>query len=198
MRGIKHSGTHPSLARRINDRFHILKPGHVVVDCGSAPGSWCQVAAHKVNANGEDETKPRGTVIGIDLQSMVPIEGVHLLPHCDFTTESTQMKVKDLLHGKKADVLLSDMAPSATGIKSHNHEAIVGLCFSVLRFSLSVLNNGGTIVCKLWSGGDQPRLERAMKIICDSVRVVKPDASRDDSAEIFMLGRGFKGSRNPS
>ena len=128
---------------------------------------------------------------------MAPIDGVHLLPLCDFTSEATQHRVREILKNKKADVLLSDMAPAATGVKSHNHEAIVTLCFSVLTFSLSVLKEGGTIVCKLWSGGDQPRLEKAMRAICDSVRVVKPSASRGDSAEIFLMGKGFHGFRTP-
>ena len=129
---------------------------------------------------------------------MAPIDGVHLLPLSDFTTESTQMRVRDILQSRKADVLLSDMAPTATGVKSHNHQAIVTLCFSVLTFGVSVVREGGTIVCKLWSGADQQRLEGAMRAICETVRVVKPDASRGDSAEIFLMGRGFKGFRTSS
>ncbi|GFR91352.1 ribosomal RNA large subunit methyltransferase E [Elysia marginata] len=183
--------------KQINDRFKILKPGHVVIDCGAAPGSWCQVAAQEVNADGEDVSQPRGTVIGIDLQNMAPIDGVHLLSLCDFTSEGTQNCIRNILQDRKADVLLSDMAPAATGVKSHNHEAIIKLCFSVLKFGLSVVREGGTIVCKLWTGGDQPRLEKAMHAICENVRVVKPDASRGDSAEIFLMGRGFRGFRNP-
>lgn len=139
---------------------------------------------------------PKGLVIGIDLQEVAPIEGVCLLPSCDLTTEATQAKIKELLQNRLADVILSDMAPRATGLKSHNHEIIVGLCFTVLRFSLSVLKEGGTLLCKLWMGGDQSRLDAAMKSVFDNVRCVKPDASRDDSAEIFLLGRGFKSLKN--
>uniref|UniRef100_A0A0B7AWZ3 rRNA methyltransferase 2, mitochondrial n=1 Tax=Arion vulgaris TaxID=1028688 RepID=A0A0B7AWZ3_9EUPU len=177
---------------QINEKFHILKPGHIVIDCGAAPGSWCQVAAKHVNSTGGDASALRGSVIGIDLQYMSPIEGVYLLPAKDFTTETTQSKIKEILQNQLADVILSDMAPNATGLKSHNHEIIVSLCFSVLRFSLSVLKIGGTLLCKLWMGGDQQRLESAMRTVFDNVRVVKPDASRCDSSEIFLLARGFK------
>ncbi|BFZ02597.1 hypothetical protein BsWGS_05636 [Bradybaena similaris] len=177
---------------QIDERFHILKPGHVVVDCGAAPGSWCQVAAQKVNSLGNDSSAPKGLVIGVDLQNVAPIDGVHMMQSSDFTVEATQCKITEILQGRLADVILSDMAPKASGINFHDHEVIVKLCFSVLRFSLNVLREGGTLVCKLWTGGDQPRLETAMKSVFDHVRIVKPDASRDDSAEIFILGRGFK------
>ncbi|CAG5129039.1 unnamed protein product [Candidula unifasciata] len=179
---------------QINDRFQILKPGHIVIDCGAAPGSWCQVAAQKVNSICSYPSAPKGLVIGVDIQNMAPIDGVHLLQASDFTVKETQCKITEILQGQLADVILSDMAPRATGLKSHNHDIIVGLCFSVLRFSLNVLKEGGTLVCKLWMGGDQPRLENAMNSVFDNVRFVKPDASRDDSAEVFILGRGFKHS----
>ncbi|XP_059163913.1 rRNA methyltransferase 2, mitochondrial-like [Physella acuta] len=177
---------------QINEKFNILLPGNIVIDCGAAPGSWCQVAVKKVNALETDPSKPKGLVIGIDLQHMAPIEGAFLLSCSDFTSDVTQAKIKTILGDRQADVVLSDMAPAATGMKSHNHEIIVNLCFSVLLFSLHVLKNGGTMLCKIWMGADQKRLETAMNKVFEHVRVVKPEASRDDSSEIFLLGRGFK------
>ncbi|CAL1542235.1 unnamed protein product [Lymnaea stagnalis] len=177
---------------QINEKTQILRPGHFVIDCGAAPGSWCQVAVQNVNSTGKDPNKPKGLVIGIDLQHMSPVEGAYLLPGSDFTKVATQAKVKEILCDRKANVILSDMAPRATGHKSHNHEIIVGLCFSVLQFSLSALSPGGTMVCKLWAGGDQSRLEAAMRTVFEQVKVMKPEASRDDSSEIFLLGKGFK------
>ncbi|KAK7003879.1 rRNA methyltransferase 2 mitochondrial [Biomphalaria glabrata] len=182
--------------KQINEKFSILCPGHIVIDCGSAPGSWCQVAVQEVNATGEDINKPKGTVIGVDLQYFSPVDGATILPQSDFTTEATQTKIKDLLCHQKADVLLSDMAPRATGLRSHNHEAIIELCFYVLRFSLVILKPEGTMLCKLWMGGDQSRFEKAMQTVFQHVRVVKPEASREDSAEIFLLGRKFTGIKN--
>lgn len=100
------------------------------------------------------------------------------------------------MKGKRANVILSDMAPSPTGIKTHNHHVILQLCFSVLRFSLGVLNENGTLLCKLWMGGDQKRLENAMKSVFGQVHIVKPEASRRESAEIFMLAQGFFGLKS--
>ncbi|KAH9487927.1 2' O-ribose methyltransferase [Bulinus truncatus] len=144
----------------------------------------------------EDNVKPKGIVISVDLQFMAPIEGALVLPLSDFTTKTTQSKIKELLDNKKADVLLSDMAPRATGVKSHNHEVVVNLCFSVLRFALIILKPGGTVLCKLWMGCDQSKLEKAMAAVFENVRYVKPEASRGDSAEIYLLGKKFKGTEH--
>ncbi|XP_005090821.1 rRNA methyltransferase 2, mitochondrial [Aplysia californica] len=181
---------------QIDDKYGILKPGQVVIDCGAAPGSWCQAAVQKVNSLNQDSSQPQGMVIGIDLQHIAPLDGAITLSGCDFTSPDTYDKVSSILQERRVDILLSDMAPSATGIKSHNHELIVGLCFSVLRFSLAVLKPGGTMLCKLWQGGSQDRLAAAMRTVFQDVRVVKPEASRDDSAEVFMMGRGFKSKKS--
>jgi len=181
--------------QQINDRYKLLKPGHVVIDCGAAPGSWSQVAVTSVNSLSQNPTQPAGTVIGIDLRHIAPLDGAHLLGGHDFTSPATQRAVAEILKGQgcsKADVILSDMAPSATGIKSHNHDVIVQLCFTVLTFCLSSLRPGGAMLCKLWSGSGQPKLTAAMKTVFDRVRIVKPDASYADSAEIFILGQGFR------
>lgn len=155
----------------------------------------CMILKHIFGTiSGTDPSKPKGLVIGIDLQHMAPLEGAYLLSGSDFTSDMTQAKIKTILGDRQADVVLSDMAPAATGMKSHNHEIIVKLCFSVLLFSLHVLKNGGTMLCKIWMGADQKRLETGMSKVFEHVRVVKPEASRDDSTEIFLLGRGFKRS----
>ena len=139
-----------------------------------------------------DPSQLTGMVIGIDLQHIAPLDGARILGGHDFTSLKTQQVIKDILKDRKADVILSDMAPSTTGIKAHNHNLIIELCFSVLSFCLSTLEPGGTMLCKLWSGAGQPKLTAAMKTVFERVKIVKPDASYDDSAEIFMLGQGFK------
>jgi len=177
---------------QINEKFNLLHPGGVVIDCGSSPGSWCQVAAQSINATNSDLSTPIGTVIGIDLKHVLPVAGATILGGHDFTAEKTQQKVRDILQGRKADVILSDMAPAATGNKAHNHDNIVQLCFSVLRFSLKSLQPGGATVIKLWSGPGQARLSKAMDTMFDQVTPFKPKASYDDSAELFLVGTGFK------
>ena len=138
-----------------------------------------------------DQSSHQGTVIGIDLQHMSPLDGATLLGGCDFTSQDTQQKIRDILNDRKADVVLSDMAPKDSGIKSHNHTNIVDLCFTLLRLCLPVLKPGGTMGCKLWEGERSPKLQSAMKTVFENVRRVKPDASRDDSAEFFLIGMGF-------
>ncbi|XP_050391081.1 rRNA methyltransferase 2, mitochondrial [Patella vulgata] len=175
----------------IDKRFNILKPGNIVIDCGAAPGSWCQVAVEKINKN-SDLNSVNGTVIGVDLQHFVDIEGVHVIGGADFTDKDTQIKIMEILNGKKADVILSDMAPKASGIKSMDHELIIELCVKVLKFGIEVLKPAGTILCKIWMGYNQKQLEEAMKHLFESVQVVKPLSSRTDSAEIFLLAQNFK------
>lgn len=132
-------------------------------------------------------------MIAIDLQPMAPIKGATLLPQCDFRDISTQRKILSILSGKKVDVVLSDMAPNASGIKSLDHDNIVDLCLSALRFSAGVLEHGGTFLCKLWQGTRQEQLQRFMQQGFKNVSVIKPHASRSDSSEIYLLGTQFTG-----
>ena len=138
-----------------------------------------------------DPEKPKGFVIGVDLQYMTPVEGAVILHEHDFTTEETQMKLYQILSGRKVDVVISDMAPNATGIKSMDHDLIVRLCLEGLKFSSNVLKQRGTYLCKLWQGDDVSKLQKTLSIFFPDVRIVKPLASRSDSAEIFLLSRNF-------
>ncbi|XP_046359462.1 rRNA methyltransferase 2, mitochondrial-like [Haliotis rufescens] len=173
----------------IDDRHKLLHPGGVVIDCGAAPGSWTQVALERV--------KEHGQVISIDLQPMATIDKAVVLCKKDFTTPETQAEVKQHLSGRLADFVMSDMAPRASGVKSLDHDRIISLCVETVKFSCVVLREGGAVLCKLWQGAEQPRLEHIMKQLFKTVRVVKPDASRSDSAEIFLLGKNFTGKRPP-
>lgn len=119
-----------------------------------------------------------------------------MMSACDFTRVDTQDKLRFAMNNRKADVILSDMAPSATGVHRHNHQAIINLCFSVLRFSLHILKKEGCLLCKIWMGSEQNQLEKAMKSVFSKIHTVKPDASREDSSEMFILGRGFHGLKN--
>ena len=139
-----------------------------------------------------EETDKIGTVIGVDIQHMAPVEGATILYNSDFTTLETQEKILKILEGRKVHTVMSDMAPNATGLKSMDHELIIALCLSALKFSLPVLKDGGTFLGKIWQGNQQARLESLMKTFFKTVRVVKPNASRNDSAEVFLLARNFK------
>lgn len=138
-----------------------------------------------------DKNKPVGKVISVDLLGISPIEGCVIFSQSDFTKAETQSKILNCLGEGKANIVLSDMAPNATGVKQFDHDLISELCLSVLTFAALVLSDGGTVVCKIWMGHNQNRLLLAMKTIFKNVKIIKPNASRGDSAEIFLVGRGY-------
>ncbi|HMO07776.1 MAG TPA: RlmE family RNA methyltransferase [Paracoccaceae bacterium] len=175
----------------LDDRYGFLKPGARVVDLGCAPGGWSQVAVERVNALGQRPGKPRGRVIGVDLQPVDPIPGaeIHLL---DFMAEGAEAQVKDWLGGG-ADVVMSDMAPSASGNRGVDHLRIVGLCEAAAEFAFDVLEPGGTFVAKVLQGGAEAELQARLKRSFAKVANVKPPASRADSSEKFVVAQGFRG-----
>uniref|UniRef100_A0A131Z029 rRNA methyltransferase 2, mitochondrial n=1 Tax=Rhipicephalus appendiculatus TaxID=34631 RepID=A0A131Z029_RHIAP len=177
----------------IDDKYHILKPGYNVVECGAAPGAWTQVIVERINANGTDLTS-RGTVIGLDILPIDPIPGATFLPKADILKPETTAKVLKCLGGKSVDAVLSDMAPNASGLKSLDHEAIVALSYAALLLSFRVLKVGGSFLCKIWNGSEAVKLSDDIKKFFTFVSYVKPPASRKDSGEIYILGREFKGA----
>lgn len=177
----------------IDDRFNILTPGQTVVDCGASPGSWTQVAVRKVNADKQDKGRPIGTVIAIDKLQIYPIEHAHLFTNMDFTVQENQQKVKSFLNNKLIDIVISDMAPKASGIKSIDQENIISLCYSAFKFAITMSKLNSTLLVKSWQGNAVKKLEEDLLIFYETVKVVKPQSSRSDSAEIFLLARGFKG-----
>jgi len=138
-----------------------------------------------------DQITRRGIVIGVDLQSMEPIEGVVLFPGHDFTLPDTQDKILTTLDNRLADVVISDMAPSASGHNDLDHDRIAKLCLSVLQFSTRVLKSGGHVLCKIWDGQDCEYLMKIMERMFKTVKIVKPSASRAGSAEVYLLGVNY-------
>ena len=174
----------------IDDKHHLLRPGMRIVDLGSAPGSWSQLAARRTRAE-----QGEGHVVAIDLHGMDPIPGVTVLKK-DFLAPDAPDTLKQSLGGKEADVVLSDMAAHATGHRQTDHLRIMALCEAALDFARSVLKPGGAFLCKVLRGGTEHELLAEMKRDFALVRHVKPKASRTDSAELFVLATGFRG-RSP-
>lgn len=175
----------------IDDRYHLLKPGARVVDLGCAPGGWCQVAAKRVKSDG---ASPRaGRVIGIDYLETEPIPGAIIL-QMDFLDEGADERVKEALDGE-ADLVLSDMAAPTTGHKQTDHLRIMHLCEVAAHFAVEVLAPGGAFLAKVLRGGTENELLTLLKQHFSIVRHVKPEASRADSAEMYVLAQGFKGRR---
>ena len=178
----------------LDDKYHFLVPGARVVDLGCAPGGWCQIAVKRVNALGEKSGKSQGRVLGIDLQEVEPIAGaeIHLL---DFMEDDADDKVKVWLAGR-ADVVMSDMAASASGHKQTDHIRIIALCEAAAYFAFDVLEDGGTFVAKVLAGGAEGELQKLLKQNFSKVANVKPPASRADSSEKFVVATGFRGQNN--
>ena len=147
----------------------------------------------RVNALGERKGKPIGTILGVDLQEMEPIAGaeLHVL---DFMEDDADLKVKEWLGGK-ADVVLSDMAASASGHKQTDHNRIMALCETAAYFAFDVLEEGGTFVAKVLAGGAEADLQRMLKKNFKKVQYVKPPSSRSDSSEKFVVATGFRGTQ---
>lgn len=170
----------------IDEKHRLLKPGQRIVDLGAAPGGWSQIAARKV-AGG----KGGGAVAAIDLLEIEPIAGVDFIA-LDFMDERAPEKLKAMLGGP-ADGVMSDMAANTTGHKKTDHLRIIGLAEAALEFAREILAPGGFFLAKLFQGGDTVNLVNELKRDFATVRHIKPEASRADSSELYVLATGFRG-----
>lgn len=168
----------------IDEKYHILKPGQRVVDLGAAPGGWSQIAARKVGS--------KGKVVGIDLLPIDPMPGVEFI-QLDFLDESAPGKLIELLGGP-ADIVMSDMAANTTGHKKTDHLRIMGLAEAAIYFAREILAPGGVFIAKVFQGGTESQLLADLKRDFAVVRHVKPAASRADSAELYVMATGFRGT----
>src|SRR5579871_1026299 len=168
----------------VDEKYHVLKSGAYVVDLGAAPGGWSEIAAKRVG--------PKGKVVALDILEMKSIPGVEFL-HLDFLDDAAPGRLKDLLGGK-ADVVLSDMAANATGHRQTDHLRIMALAEAAALFAREVLKPGGNFLCKVLQGGTEATLLAELKRDFETVKHVKPPASRTDSAELYLLAKGFRGS----
>ena len=130
-------------------------------------------------------------MISIDLLPIASLPGAIILSGKDFTHLDTQREVLNILEGSKVNSVISDMAPNATGVKSLSHELIIDLVLSALKFSIGILHENGNFLSKIWQGSEQVKLEKILKKLFHEVHIVKPKSSRKESAEIYLLGKGF-------
>jgi 23S rRNA (uridine2552-2'-O)-methyltransferase len=172
----------------IDDKYHLLKVGGRVVDLGAAPGGWSEMAAKRVGVEAG-----KGKVVAIDLLEMAPIAGVDFL-QLDFLDPSAPERLHAMLGGG-ADVVLSDMAANATGHKKTDQLKIMALVEAGIEFAREVLRPGGSFLTKVLQGGTDPPLLAALKRDFATVKHVKPQASRADSAELYLLATGFRGGK---
>lgn len=161
----------------------LLAAGMLVVDLGAAPGSWSQVAAEQVGRSGK--------VVAIDLLDIEPLPGVDIV-RGDLREPETFDKLSHALGGRKADLVLSDMAPNLSGIAATDQARSRELCERALEFASRFLKPGGSFLVKTFQGTGYKEFLESMRRSFEAVVSRKPGASRDRSAEMYLLGKGFR------
>jgi len=169
---------------QLDARFRLLRPGLRIVDLGCAPGGWSQVASRAVGA--------RGIVVGVDLSPTAALTGVAVLEG-DFRDPATVAAIRAALGGP-ADLVLSDMAAPATGHAATDHLRVVALAEDAFALAATLLKPGGAFVAKVFQGGATGELLAALKHAFAEVRHAKPAASRAESAETYVVAKGFRGA----
>jgi len=164
----------------IDRREHLLKPGMSVVDLGAAPGSWSQYAVQRV--------QPGGRVLALDILEFLPIAGVGFIQG-DFREDDILGEVETGLAGRALDLVLSDMAPNMSGVQLTDQARVMHLAELTLEFASAHLKPGGDMLVKVFQGAGYMELREAMRRVFEVILVRKPAASRDRSAETFLLGR---------
>ena len=164
----------------IDKRDHLFRPGMTVVDLGAAPGSWCQVAVQKM--------KQQGRVLAIDLLPVASMPGVESLEG-DFTQPAALAWLEEKLKSGRVDLVLSDMAPNVSGVILSDQARQYELCELALDFAVNWLKPDGAFLVKVFQGVGFEDFRAQMRQAFEQVLIRKPDASRDRSSEVYLLGR---------
>jgi 23S rRNA (uridine2552-2'-O)-methyltransferase len=169
---------------QLNEKDRLIRPGMLVVDLGSAPGGWSQVAARLVGA--------KGRVLATDILPMEPLKNVDFIQG-DFTEEAVLKQVLDWLGDNKPDVVLSDIAPNISGIDSADQASSMYLVELALDMARQVLKPKGDFVTKVFQGAGSEEYLKDLRTSFDKVLIRKPAASRSRSREVYMVAKGFEG-----
>jgi 23S rRNA (uridine2552-2'-O)-methyltransferase len=175
--------------KEIDETEHLIKPGQVIVDLGSTPGSWCQYVRNKLA--GKAGGGVHGTIIGLDILPMEPIADVHFIQG-DFREEDSFKQLEELLAGRKVDLVLSDMAPNLSGIAVSDAARVEYLIDLAIQFAQTHMKPSGSLLVKCFNGTGYSQLVENFRLEFKTVTQKKPKASRDKSSEIFLLGKTLK------
>ena len=178
--------------KEIDETLGLIQPGHRVVDLGSAPGAWSQYVRRKLSPGGAAVGQLDGTIVALDILPMEPVEGVRFLQG-DFREDAVLAQLTEALQGQPVDVVVSDMAPNLSGIESSDAARISHLVELAVEFAQRHLKPEGALVVKVFHGSGYSQLVKLFKESFRVVKPVKPKASRDKSAETFLVGIGLKG-----
>jgi 23S rRNA (uridine2552-2'-O)-methyltransferase len=177
--------------KEIDETLRLIRPGQVVVDLGAAPGAWSQYLRRRFAPAGAAVGELQGTLIALDLLEFEPIEGVQVIQG-DFREEAVALQLHEALGGKPVDVVVSDMAPNLSGIEVTDTARIEHLVELAVDFAVNHLRPEGVLVCKCFHGSGYNTLVGLFRQTFKTVKAIKPKASRDKSAETFLVGLGLK------
>lgn len=177
--------------KEIDEALHLIKPGHLVVDLGCAPGAWSQYVRRRLSPEGAAVGDLDGTIIGLDLLPMEPIEGVTFIQG-DFREAEVLTQLERALGGRQADIVVSDMAPNLSGISSADAARVEHLIELAIEFSQNHMKPQGALVAKVFHGPSYNDVVQHFKAAFALVKPFKPKASRDRSSETFLVGIGLK------
>lgn len=172
----------------LNEKEKLIRPGMCVVDLGAAPGSWTQVVREKLAGK---DGEVRGTIIAMDILPMDPIDGVTFLQG-DFREQEVADKLTEIIGDKQVDLVLSDMAPNLSGIAAADAARCLLLNELALEFCLEHLKDNGVFVTKVFQGSGFSQYVETLKKYFKTVLTRKPEASRDTSAEVYMVAKHIK------
>ena len=181
--------------KEIDESLGLFKPGTVVVDLGSAPGAWSQYLRRRMAPEGAATGELGATLVALDLLPMEPVEGV-LFVQGDFRDEAVLTALVAHLDGKAVDVVVSDMAPNLSGIASADAARVSHLVELAVEFCQNHLKKDGALVVKVFHGGGYSDLVKLFQDTFKVVKPFKPKASRDKSAENFLVGMGLKSAES--
>jgi 23S rRNA (uridine2552-2'-O)-methyltransferase len=180
--------------KEIDEQLGLIKPGHLVVDLGSTPGAWSQYVRRKLAPEGAAAGVLEGQILALDILPMEPIEGVTFIQG-DFREPEAAAQLEQALAGRKADAVVSDMAPNLSGVASSDAARIAHLVELAVDFAGTHLKPEGALVCKVFHGSGYSQLVKLFKERFRTVKPVKPKSSRDKSSETFLVGIGLKAPR---
>lgn len=177
--------------KEIDEVFGLVRPGQCVVDLGCAPGAWSQYLRRRLAPGGAAVGALDGTIIGLDVLPMEPIEGVHFIQG-DFREAQVLAQLEQALAGRRVDLVVSDMAPNLSGIASADAARMEELVDLAVEFAQQHMQPGGGLVAKVFHGAGYDPVLRRMRQAFVHVKPHKPKASRDRSSETFLVGIGLR------
>ena len=186
--------------KEIDEELKLIKPGQLIIDLGATPGAWSQYVRRKFapkDAGRAAAGELNGTIIALDILDFEPIEGVTFIQG-DFREAEVLDQLEALVAGREVDVVISDMAPNLSGIESSDSARIADLVELAVEFSQNHLTPKGALVCKVFHGSGYGQLVKLFKERFKTVKPMKPKASRDKSAETFLVGIGLKLANAPA